>query len=147
MPDVIRFSVPLPPPELRANSRAHWAKRKHAADEYSANVFYAFVSSLAAGLEPNTAPVPWARARVRYTWHAAGVLPDQGNIGASTKALQDILCTAPRLAPRVAMAYQRYHLGLVENDAGIEASYAVERCRHKADERVEIELERVDAEA
>lgn len=138
----IVFSVPLPPTALRSNSRAHrWAKKK-AADEYADAIQYALgCQRLVAA--PRRLWNPWTAARVTYTWKHAGVAPDHSNLGGNTKYLQDIICVAPKLSPEQAAKYKRWHLGLIENDSGIEAVFKSEKVAHKADECVEIEIVRL----
>ena len=137
MSETITLMLPLPPKELRANNRANrWAK-KRAADEYADAVAEAWQSQAVRWV-----PVPpWARANVTYTWRYCGPEPDQGNIGASTKTLQDILCVAPKLGVEQAAKYKRWHLGIVENDKGITATYATENVKHKRDEGVVVRIE------
>lgn len=138
MTERIVFSVPLPPKSLRANARAHWAVKKEDADAY-ADVVAAYWRGARAG----QLPPPWERARVTYTWKHAGVTPDHSNLGGNTKHLQDILCVAPKLSPQQAAKYRRWHLGIIENDSGIEAVFKSEKVAHKADECVEIEIVRL----
>ena len=144
MADVIRFTVPLPPPALRGNSRAHWAKRKKAADEYSEDVWAAFNAVPTRVDDCPHCTGPWETAHVTYVWKYAGVAPDHSNLGQHTKYLQDIICCAPKLSPAQAQKYKRWHLGIVENDAGIEAEYHMEKVAHRKDEAVEVTIRRVD---
>ena len=158
---MIRFEVPLPPPSLRANSRAHWSKKKSDADEYSEDVYAYFVGSVG-NLNPapsvmtmavyganvqyiarqmSEAGFPWSAAHVHYEWHHAGVAPDHGNLGGNTKYLQDILCMAPKNAKP---GYKRWHLGIVEDDAGIVAAYEAVKCAKRADEKVIITITEVE---
>jgi hypothetical protein len=130
------FNVGLPPVSLRANSRAHYRRKKKDADEYSV--------AIAADAEfqicrEHTA-LPMKKARVRYVWHYAGVEPDHSNLGGHTKYLQDILCMAPKNAKP---GYRRWHLGILEDDRGITAEYEAVKVAHRKDERVEITVEEV----
>lgn len=135
--ETISFLVPLPPSALRPNRRApHWATRRKAADEYSEDVWCdAHVSG--AVCDRWSLKMPWLRARVTYTWRYAGVAPDIDNIAGALKALQDCLCVAPVKASK-----DRWYLGLVENDQGIEATFKREKVARKADEGVYVEIER-----
>lgn len=142
MNDRVQFSVPLPPPSLRANSRAHWSRKKKDADEYSEDVF-TDCQALGARSTPVHAAklrgiLPMKAARVRYEWRHAGVAPDHGNLGGHTKYLQDILCMAPKNAKPT---YKRWHLGLVEDDKGITAEYEAVKVKTKAEECVVITVE------
>ena len=134
----ITFLCPLPPVELRANNRAHWAQRKRAADEYSIDVVLAVWAAYGGAL---LRWQPSVRGRVRYTWRYAGVRPDPGNVPGNVKYLQDILCVAPWLGSRQAARYKRWHLGLFEDDSELEAAYKLEKVRQKADEGGWVELE------
>jgi hypothetical protein len=143
----IRFLVPLPPKELRANSRALWPAKKRAADAYSGEVYWAFDQQVTdPKLWPVGPPFPWQRARVHYVWRYRGVEPDQGNIGASTKALQDVLCVAPKLGIEQAKKYSRFHIGIVENDRGITATYETEHVDRRDQQGVYITLVEEDAD-
>lgn len=133
----IVFTVPLPYPALRANSRSHWATRKKAADAYSMDVMNGYWS---AEFHPHDhTSIPWDAALVTYTWRYAGAQPDHSNLGGNTKYLQDILCVAPRFAPG---KYKRWHMGIVVNDREIEAVFKLEKVAHKADECVLVEIEK-----
>ena len=137
--NTIRFTVPLPPGALRSNSRAHWAAKKKAADAYS---LYVIVSDWPrqGGGTPEQMGCPWKQAKVTYTWRYAGVRPDHSNLGGNTKHLQDIICMAPR---NTDARYKRWHLGLVEDDAGITAEYRLEKVAHRHQEEVMIEIRRL----
>lgn len=152
--EAIRFSVPLPPVSLRANSRAHWATKKKDADDYSEAVFWEGRNQtlrwarcrpanndfhLRDGTVLLHPALPWEKAHVTYTWHYAGVEPDHANLGAHTKYLQDCL----QVAPKNGAGANRYYLGIVENDRGIVAEYKLEKVPHRKDERVEIEVTRL----
>lgn len=138
---VVSFAVPLPPRSLRANGRSHWAIRKRDADAYSLDVYRALLATGVQRLGQR-----WRRARVTYVWCHAGVAPDHGNLGGNTKYLQDILCTAPKLPPDQAKKYRRWHLGIIANDAGIEAVYRLRKVPSRKEERCEITIERLEAE-
>ncbi len=137
----LRFSCPLPPPALRANSRAHWARKKKDADEYSAVVVSAWGDwCLDSGF--HVQPKPWKAADVHYEWRYAGVEPDHSNLGGHTKYLQDIICLAPKLSMEQAAKYKRWHLGLVENDKGIHATYEAVKVPKRDQECVEVIIRR-----
>lgn len=143
MAERLAFLVPHPPSALRPNRRAaHWATRYKAADEYSEAVFVAW-------MERGDGPATWFKwaartngpykaARVVYTWRHAGVAPDIDNIAGAIKVLQDCLCVAPAKASE-----DRYYLGLIENDQGIEATFRRQKVSRRADEGVFVEIERV----
>ena len=147
----ISFLVPHPPKALRPNRRAaHWATRAKAADEYSEVVVdQAYFVSIWPKPELDTAIVthrktlPWERARVTYTWRYAGVAPDIDNIAGALKCLQDTLCVAPPPNKRSKDKRNRWYLGLIENDSGIEATFKREKVKHKADEGVLVEVARL----
>lgn len=138
---MITFRVPLPPPSLRGNSRAHWSRKKKDADEYSERVWCAFNEQTGANCYDvwrngrNTKP--WKKARVHYEWRYAGVEPDHGNLGGHTKYLQDMLC----MAPRGAAGRDRWYLGLVEDDRGITATYEAVKVKRRAEEAVVVTIE------
>lgn len=135
---MITFTVPLPPPSLRANSRAHWATKKQDADAYSVLVgAWTYDSDI--NKKPHYGTYPWEKAHVTYTWRSCGVQPDHGNLGGNTKYLQDILC----MAPRSAAGRDRWYLGLCADDKGITASYVAEKCAKKADECVVVTIEEI----
>ena len=146
----VTFTVPLPPRSLRDNASAHWGQRKKDADSYSMDVFaslhvHAGETWCRRFMKDNrTDRWPWARAHVTYVWKYASVAPDHSNLGRHTKYLQDIICMAPKLSPEVAAKYKRYHLGIIENDSGIEAKYKLEKVAHRRDECVELTIERVE---
>ena len=146
MPDEITFTVPLPPPALRANTRAPWYVRKDAADMYSKVVMWAagplYSDAQACAHGYADYGYPWARATVHYEWRYAGVQPDLGNIPGNVKYLQDILCMAPKLSPEQAEKYKRWHLGLVENDREITPTYEISKVATKAEEAVVVTLRR-----
>lgn len=158
----IVLSVPLPPVSLRANSRAHWSRKKKDADEYSNAVYDAWnwgEGSLKRDYSGRT-PVgviaedvirwldtpmpedscPWEKADVEFVWKYCGVAPDHSNLGGNTKYLLDIICVAPNLGPKQAAKYSRWHLGLIENDRNVTATYRMERVAHKADTGVLIHI-------
>ena len=129
----IRFTVPLPPPSLRANSRAHWATKKRDADDYSEGIAWSMMSVRREGC-------PWKRAAVHYDWHYCGNQPDPGNIPGNVKYLQDIICCAPAtMAGR-----DRYYLGIVENDKHITPTYAMTQEKRRAAQRVEVVITRIE---
>lgn len=130
----VEFSVPLPPPSLRANNRSHWARKKKAADSYSKDVYARFASILYCQCEDRG--WPWLKARVRYEWRHAGVAPDHGNLGGNTKYLQDIIC----MAPKAKAGANRWYLGIVENDKGITAEYQAVKVKTKAEECVRVTI-------
>ena len=134
MMDSITFFVPLPPPACRSNSRAFWAAKVKAKQAYSEAVYAAAVGTLSGrvGIALASAVAPWQRARVTYTWRYCGVAPDLGNLGGNTKALQDILC----MAPKTMQANGTTYLGLIEDDKGITPVYELEKVKHKTDEGV-----------
>lgn len=139
----ITFVVDLPPAALRSNSRAHrWAKVK-AKQAYSEMVWESWRETDAAlwretGTYRMSDPA-WKAARVTYEWRYCGVAPDLSNLGANTKALQDMLCMAPKTRQTNGTTY----LGLVEDDKGIEPVYRLKRVAHRVDEGVEIVIERI----
>jgi hypothetical protein len=135
----VEFSVPLPPVSLRANSRAHWARKKKDADEYSLAVLGQFAPW---SFYDPAQTWPWKAAKVHYLWQYCGVRPDHSNLGGHTKYLQDILCVAPNLSPQQAEKYKRWHMGIVENDSGICASYSLYKVKHRDQERVVVTIER-----
>ena len=143
MSESIEFTVPLPPVSLRANSRAHWSKKKRDADAYSEAVwraaFYQDCSPVRLAIRADRQEVPWAAAHVVYTWHYCGVAPDHGNLGANTKYLQDILC----MAPKSKAGKDRYYLGIVENDSGLTCEYHMEKVAKRTLENVHIKITRV----
>lgn len=136
--EVIEFTVPLPPVILRANGRGHYMAKGRAADEYSHMVGVMTYDS-PIWRKPAFGTFPWPAAHVTYTWCYSGVRPDHGNLGGNTKYLQDILC----MAPKSKAGKNRWYLGLIEDDKGIEATYLLERVSHKADEAVVIRVERI----
>ena len=85
---------------------------------------------------------PWERARVTFTWRACH-LPDQANVLPNCKALLDILCTAPPEKPGTKHPNRTTYLGILEDDKHVEAVGKVERVRHRADEGVLVEVERL----
>lgn len=138
---VITFTVPLPPKELRLNHRAqHWAARAKAADAYSGivEVFY-----LATNLVPSGSVFPWTSASVTYTWRYASARPDIDNIAASLKVLQDSLGCAPPPNSRSKDRRDRWYLGLVADDGGLEpVTFRREKVATKAEEGVVVRIER-----
>ena len=144
MTEEVSFTVPLPPPALRANTRAPWYVRKDAADVYSelvmwaAGPLYSDVQACVHGCADYG--YPWAKAAVHYEWRYAGARPDLGNIPGNVKYLQDIICKAPKLPAGV--LYRRYHLGLVENDREITQTYEISKVATKAEECVVVTLRR-----
>lgn len=147
-PPTIAFSCPLPPVSLRPNRRAaHWATRAKVADEYSEQVCVAAMMSrphlsnaqaVIVGIDK-----PWPQATVTYTWRYCGVAPDIDNIAGALKCLQDTLCMAPPPNKRTKAKRDRWYLGLIENDSGIEATFKREKVKTKAEECVVIEIERL----
>jgi len=129
---------------IRSNSRSHWARRVKAKQAYSAAVYATTLNrkvlsvEAAATVGHDFESTPWERARVTFTWRACH-LPDQANVVPNCKALLDILCMAPKSMQRNDTTY----LGLIEDDKGVEAIGKVERVRHRADECVIVEVERV----
>lgn len=140
---MIRFHVPLPPRSLRDNSSAHWSKKKSDADSYSETVYHESQYQVFHQDRRDLGDLPWAAARVTYTWRYATSAPDHSNLGRHTKYLQDIICRAPKLSPERAAKYSRWHLGIVDDDAGITATFKLEKVAHRADECVLVEIERV----
>ena len=149
----VEFAVPHPPNALRPNRRAaHWATRSKAADEYSEEV-YAYAMGMAMGFnfggvmtsavygcKPDGLKLrggPWQRATVTYTWRYAGVAPDIDNIAGALKVLQDCLCMAPANGKP---GRNRYFLGLIENDSGIEATFKREKVAHKDQQCVLVQI-------
>lgn len=135
---VVRFSVPLPDPALRSNSRSHWRTKMGAKQDYSRAVWGWW---LMAETPVWQAWLPWKAARVTYTWKYCGVAPDAGNIPANLKALQDILCMAPNTG-KLAVNNMTY-LGIVEDDKHIEPVYLMERVSRRAAQCVEVLIERL----
>lgn len=142
MPDEIRFDVPLPPVSLRANSRAHWAKKKADADAYSEDVWTAWVEDWSESDSSVADSVPWDHADVTYVWYFAGVEPDHGNLGGNVKYLQDSICMAPKNYAGRDLAKNRWYLGLVGDDRFIHATYQAVKVPHRTDERVEVTIRR-----
>lgn len=106
------FRVPLPPAALRGNSRAHWATRKAAADDYSRAIYGWWLAE-----ETRWSRFALPAAEVEYEWRYAGARPDLDNVARGVKVLQDTLCCAPD----VQSGYEyRHFLGLIENDNDIE---------------------------
>lgn len=143
MSDRITFTVPLPPKAIRSNSRYFWAAKVKAKQAYSAAVWS---SAASAGVWGYVSPfnihgVPWQRARVTFTWRAAGVLPDQANIAGNCKALLDIICCAPNTGKLT--VNRTTYLGLIENDRNVELVCRVEKVAHRSDEAVVVEIERL----
>ena len=139
----ITLMLPLPPPALRSNSRAFWAAKVKAKQAYSVEVWEAWLETDAAlwretGTYRMSDPA-WKRARVTYTWRHCGVAPDLGNLGGNTKALQDILC----MAPKTMQANGTTYLGLIEDDKGITPEYRLKKVKHRAEQGVEIVIERI----
>ena len=141
MSERIAFQVPLPSRELRSNNRSHWAAKVKAKQAYSLQVLMYAIDA-----EP---PYPeqilqrrWKRARVTFTWRACR-LPDQSNVLPNCKALLDILCTAPPEKPGTKHPNRTTYLGILEDDKHVEAVGKVERVRHRADEGVLVEVERL----
>jgi len=128
---VIRFEVPLPPVELRSNARSHWGRRVKAKQEYSEAVFDEF---MAIGERMLTR---WKQAKVTFTWRACR-LPDQANVLGNCKALLDILC----MAPKSTQPNNTTYLGLIEDDKGVIAEGRVEKCAHRSEECIVIEIRR-----
>lgn len=139
----IEFVVSLPPASLRANSRAHWATKKRDADSYSLRVVDDWLEHCQNDGFYVHSDV-WQKAHVLYVWKYAGSPPDHGNLGGNTKYLQDILCCAPKLSPKQAEKYKRWHLGLVEDDAGITAEYRAEKVARKDQECVEVTIRKME---
>ena len=154
MTEIIRFTCPLPPKELRPNRRGnHWAGRYKAADAYSEAVYRAWGEdamyrrdgreSVAALDGPGS--TPWPSARVTYTWRYCGATPDLDNIAGALKVTQDTLCLAPRWHAGMKDERNRYYLGIIENDAAIEAvTFRREKVAHRSEEVVEIVIERME---
>lgn len=135
--DVLEMTLPLPPVVLRANGRAHYMVKNRAADAYSLEVLGCFAPwSFFAQRTIN--PWPWLKAHVTYTWCYSGVRPDHGNLGGNTKYLQDILC----MAPKSKAGKNRWYMGVIEDDKGIEANYLLYKVAHKADECVVVRIEK-----
>ena len=132
------LTVPLPPPALRSNNRSHWSAKKKAADEYSQAVFFCWGAS--SDLAWNRKGLPWEEADVTYVWRYAGVAPDADNIAGNCKALQDILCVAPKLGMAQALKYKRFHCGILENDRGFRPTYRAEKVAHKRDQCVTVTI-------
>ena len=125
----IKFSVPLPPPQCLANSRAHWTRRSQAALRYSEAVY---VEVARQGVDiPRE---PWPAADVSYVWHYCNGQPDRSNLGGHTKLLQDLLCMAPPAATK------RYYLGIVDDDKHIWPAYDLKKVPHRINERVEVRI-------
>lgn len=145
---VVTLTVPLPPVSLRANSRAFWRLKKVDADVYSGSVLFAVRDHTAncyafgCPLCLERQPLRWPKAHVRYVWKYAGVEPDHSNLGGHTKYLQDILCVAPKLSPKQAEKYHRWHLGIVENDRGITAEYEAVKVPHRRLEAISVTVRR-----
>lgn len=135
--EVIEFMMPLPPPSLRSNSRAHWRTKVTAKQAYSRAVFVWYAEQPYQFFADRFG-FPWKAARVTYTWRHAGVAPDLGNIGPNVKALQDILC----MAPKTRQANGTTYLGLIEDDKGIEPVYKLEKVARRAVEGILIQIER-----
>ena len=134
----IAFTAPLPPSVIRSNNRAFWAAKVKAKQAYSVAVWFASRQVPHPHAGDLWRRLPWKRARVTFTWRACH-LPDQANVVPNCKALLDILCMAPKSTQRNGTTY----LGLIEDDRGVEAIGKVERVRHRADECVIVEIERV----
>ena len=129
--ETVEFEVPLPPPQCRANSRSHWARRSAAALRYSESVYVAVArQGVAIPREP------WKSANVTYTWHYCNGQPDRSNLGGHTKLLQDLLCMAPPSATK------RYYLGIVEDDRHIWPTYQLVKVPHRINECVHVRIER-----
>lgn len=141
MPDVITFTVPLPPRALRGNSKAGWAERKKAADAYSDAVSDAFMQAERTRALLRLDESPWPTARVTYTWRYAGVAPDIDNVARGVKVLQDTICCAPANA-RTGDYSNRYFLGIVRDDGGIEATFRRQKVSRRAEEGVLVEIRR-----
>lgn len=136
---VVRFSVPLPPSALRANTRAHWRTKAAAKQDYSRAVWgWVMVNeqALMAYLFRDANP-PWQAAAVHYEWHYCGNAPDAGNLGPNVKALQDIICTAPNNGLQ---KNNTMYLGLVENDRNIRPTYSMVQESRRAAEHVVVTI-------
>ena len=144
MSERIEFTVPLPPVSWRKNSRAtRWYKTADAV-AYSETVYATACDSFATrvAMALSSAVRPWARARVSYEWRYCGTKPDPANVPANVALLQDILCMAPNVGIQRHPSKITY-LGLIEDDKHIEPSWTATRVRHRTDECVRIEIERL----
>ena len=136
----ITFFVPLPPPELRSNSRAHYRTKTAAKQVYSREVWTWFKLADQRLAIDAILDLPWQRARVTYTWRYAGVAPDKQNLGANLKALTDILCMAPNNGLQ---ANRTTYLGLVEDDKGVDPVYQLEHVKRRAAQGVSVKIEKL----
>ena len=141
MSDVIEFRVPLPPAATRSNSRAFWAAKVKAKQAYSRAVWGWMLDAHGGDWTTYYRSLPWKRAKVTFRWRYAGVAPDLGNLGANTKALQDIICMAPNTGKMA--VNNTVYLGLVEDDKGIEPIFELEKVQRRAAEGVVVRIERL----
>ncbi len=144
---VIEFACPLPPKNLRVNrSRGqHWSMKHKAAGAYSFDVYFGFVDQASElGVSLTAAYRPWARAKVTYTWCYAGRPPDIDNIAGNIKVLQDTLCLAPTKINPSHRLSDRWYLGLITDDQGIEASFKREKVAHRHEEHILVTITRIE---
>jgi|694.fasta_scaffold35019_12 hypothetical protein len=85
--------LPLPPPDLRPNSRPHWARKAKATKAAKA---LARLRTLEAGL-PASAPTHY---RITYHWPTPRRRWDDDNCIAACKAYLDGICAALRMDDR-----------------------------------------------
>lgn len=129
----LRFEVPLPPRGLRVNRATGcvgWRASLRRA--YQEEVWCAGRTACDAHAPGQP---PWERARLRLTWHHAGVAPDADNALASLKALIDVLHTRSARP-----------LGIVVDDAPEHLQIErvqMAKVRRRAEERVRVEVARL----
>lgn len=121
--DPVRIVLPLPPPELSPNSRAHWAPKMRAVRNYRKTTRW--LATVAQRLEER--PLRrWETATVRtIAYYPVNRRRDRDNVLTSLKPAWDGLADA----------------GLIINDAGL--THAPVCIRHDADNpRIELTIER-----
>ena len=121
MTDRILIRLSLPPRELSPNARPHWAAKARAVKLYRA---IAYLLSVA---ERRVRPLRAAKVTARFFFRTQR-RRDPDNLLSSLKAALDGIADA----------------GIVANDAGM-VHMPVEQCVDRADPRVEITVEEMEA--
>ena len=134
MPDVIEFSVPLPPSCLSPNASAHWSQKAAAKREYAEVVWLAGQFG-----DPGCVPPwymrprwhkPWAWAAVHLTWYSIQ-RKDEDNIIGHCKSLIDGLSSKGQKP-----------LSIFEDDKRITVTAEWRKVSHKVEQCVEVRVMR-----
>ena len=133
----INVTMPIPPPEIRGNSRAHWAKKAGKFKAYKITAFYTLREAM---IKSGYSYKPVNKVEVHYqVFHCAKAI-DHDNFIIGMKAFVDCLAS-PKTDNDMAH-------GLIPDDSPDHftiGSIKYIKVKHRTEARVEIEITEVGA--